>query len=191
MPVHAPGPVCDGMRIGLMGGSFNPAHDGHLYVSKTALRQMKLDYVWWLVSPGNPLKPQAAMAPLHKRLAYARTLAHHPRICVTDIEGDLGTVYTLDTLKALKCRFPRLSFVWLMGSDNLMQFHRWLRWPEIAQQMPMAVVLRPGSVLAPLKAKAMGRLNILRNNGGLFVLDGPRHPQSATAIRQQGGWSAR
>lgn len=191
MPVHAPGPVCDGMRIGLMGGSFNPAHEGHLYVSKTALRRLDLDYVWWLVSPGNPLKPQAAMAPLQKRLAYARFLAHHPRIRVTDIERSLGTVYTLDTLKALKRRFPGLSFVWLMGSDNLMQFHRWLRWQEIAQQMPMAVVLRPGSVLAPLKAKAMGRLSVLRSNGGLFVLDGQRHPQSATAIREQGEWSAR
>src|SRR6266700_1688109 len=107
------------MTIGLFGGSFNPAHSGHLYVSLTAMRRLGLDYVWWLVSPGNPLKDGRDMASFEKRLASARRTARHPRLIVSDIERQLGTRYTIDTVAALQRRFPAIRFVWLMGSDNL------------------------------------------------------------------------
>ena len=137
--LHPPGPVAQGLRIGLLGGSFNPAHDGHLYVGDVALRRLGLDYVWWLVAPQNPLKPVADMAPLEKRLAAARALAgRDPRLIVTDLERMLGTRYTIDTLKALARRFRGVRFVWLMGSDNLDQFHRWRRWEEIVRLVPVA-----------------------------------------------------
>lgn len=183
-----PGPCTEGLRIGLMGGSFNPAHEGHRYVSLTAIKRLKLDYVWWLVSPGNPLKDPADMAPLDCRMAVARKVADHPAICVSDIERHTGSVYTIDTLRTLQMRFAHVEFVWLMGSDNLMQFHRWRNWRGIANEMPVVVVLRPGSVLAPLKAKAMGWFGAYRAGKigpapRLILLDGRRSPQSATAIR--------
>ncbi len=121
--ITPPGPVADGLTIGLLGGSFDPAHEGHLYVSQVALKALKLDYVWWLVSPGNPLK--AAPGAVEARLAGARLVARHPRIRVSGIESRLGTRYTIDTVTALQRRFPRVRFVWLMGTDNLAQFGRW------------------------------------------------------------------
>jgi nicotinate-nucleotide adenylyltransferase len=166
------------MRIGLLGGSFDPAHDGHLYVSRIALRRLKLDYVWWLVSPGNPLKPQPA--PLDVRLTRARLLARDKRIIVTDLESRLGTRFTIDTVAALQRRFPMVEFVWLMGSDNLEQFSHWRRWRDIAARIPIAVVRRPGSVLASLHAPLARRLGRL-----LVVLDGPRSPESSTELRAQ------
>jgi nicotinate-nucleotide adenylyltransferase len=176
--LRPPGPIAPGLRIGLLGGSFNPAHEGHLYVGEVALRRLGLDYVWWLVAPQNPLKPVADMAPLKKRLAAARALAgRDPHLIVTDIERNLGTCYTIDTLRALTRRFPGVRFVWLMGSDNLEQFHRWRRWEEIAALVPIAVVLRPGSVLAPLRAKAMKRIP------RIAIVDGRRNEASASAIR--------
>jgi nicotinate-nucleotide adenylyltransferase len=175
------------MRIGLLGGSFNPAHEGHLYVSEIALKQLPLDYVWWLVAPQNPLKPEEGMAPAEHRLAAARTMvAGHPRLIVSDLEKTLGTRYTIDTLKALHRRFPEVRFVWLMGSDNLAQFHRWRRWMDIAALLPVAVIVRPGSVLAPLNAKAMQRFPRRRNMRKLPAIvpvDGRRNQVSATAIR--------
>jgi nicotinic acid mononucleotide adenylyltransferase len=138
--IQAPGPVTDGMRIGLLGGSFDPAHGGHLYISRIARKRLKLDYVWWLVSPGNPLKPEPA--PLEVRMARARLLAHGERIIVTDLESRLNTRFTIDTIAALQRRFPKAAFVWLMGSDNLEQFSRWRRWQEIAARIPIAVVRR-------------------------------------------------
>ena len=129
-----PGPVADGLRIGLLGGSFNPAHEGHLYVSEVALRRLGLDYVWWLVTPQNPLKGRVGLAPLEDRVRQARRIATRPRIVVMDIERALGTRYSIDTLKALQRRFPRLNFVWLMGSDNLAIFRRWKRWDWIQVQ---------------------------------------------------------
>ena len=185
--LRPPGPVAKGLRIGLLGGSFNPAHEGHLYVSEIALKRLGLDYVWWLVAPQNPLKPVAGMAPVQTRLAGARALAgRHPRLVVTDAERVLGTRYTIDTLKALHRRFGELRFVWLMGSDNLAQFHRWRRWTEIAALMPIAVIVRPGSVLAQLNAKAMQRFarrkNFLRLPA-IVPVDGRRNEASATAIR--------
>jgi nicotinate-nucleotide adenylyltransferase len=175
--LRPPGPVAPGLRIGLLGGSFNPAHSGHLYVTETAMKRLALDYVWWLVSPQNPAKPSAGMAPLDGRLAEARSLAgRHPRLVVTDLERGLGTRYTVDTIAALKRRFPGVHFVWLMGSDNLEQFHRWRRWEAIAKRIPLAVVVRPGSVLALLRSKAVKRFPVM-------ALDGRRNEASATAIR--------
>lgn len=170
-----PGPVAGGLRIGLLGGSFDPAHDGHLYVSLVALHQLQLDYVWWLVSPGNPLK--SAPNALAARLVRARIEARHPRIRVTDVEARLGTRYTIDTVAALQRRFPQVGFIWLMGSDNLVQFSRWRRWQALAARIPIVVVRRPGSVLASLNAP------LARRGGVAAVLDGRRNPQSATRLR--------
>ena len=126
--VRPPGPIADGLRIGLLGGSFDPAHEGHLYASLVALRALELDYIWWLVSPGNPLK--ANPRSLAWRVKEARRAARHPRIRVTAIETDFRTRYTIDTLRALQRRFPHVHFVWLMGSDNLLQFSRWRNWRQ-------------------------------------------------------------
>lgn len=185
--IKPPGPVSDGLRIGLLGGSFDPAHDGHLYVSAVARRALKLDQVWWLISPGNPLKPEPD--PLEVRLRRARLVAHPPFIHVTGIERELGTRYTIDTVRALQARFPRVDFVWLMGSDNLVQFARWRRWQEIAAAIPIAVVRRPGSVLAPLSAALARRMGVSKTLGSapsLVVLDGKRNEQSSTLLRARG-----
>ena len=185
--------MADGLRIGLLGGSFNPAHAGHLYVSETALKRLKLDSVWWLVSPGNPLKEDAAMAPLAMRAQSARDVAaHEPRIHVSAMERALHTIYTIDTVKALRRRFPRVHFVWLMGSDNLQQFSRWRRWQDLARQVPIAVVQRPGSIMAALNAPLVRRFGMRRDMRGgdgppsVTVLDGARHFESATRLRALG-----
>jgi nicotinate-nucleotide adenylyltransferase len=185
--------MAPGLRVGLLGGSFNPAHEGHVHVSRVGLDTLGLDYVWWLVSPQNPLKPQAGMAPFEKRLSQACALAPHPRIIVSGIENDLGTRFTIDTLTALKRRFPEAKFVWLMGTDILKDFHRWKRWTQITELVPIAVVMRPGSTLAPLYAKVSQRLARARrtdarviayaNPPALTVIDAPRSGLSATAIR--------
>ncbi|MDE2133499.1 MAG: nicotinate-nucleotide adenylyltransferase [Alphaproteobacteria bacterium] len=187
--LRPPGPVAKGLRIGLLGGSFNPAHVGHLYVGEVAMKRLGLDYVWWLVAPQNPLKPIADTAPLEDRLAAARALVgRRPRLIVSDLECTIGARYTIDTLKALTRRFPEVRFVWLMGSDNLEQFHRWRRWIEIVALVPVAVVERPGSLLAPLRAKAMERFarrraQALRRPPAIIVVDGRRNEASASAIR--------
>ncbi len=183
--VKPPGPVGDGLRIGLLGGSFDPAHEGHLYVSEVARRALKLDQVWWLVSPGNPLKPEPDA--FEVRLGRARLVAHPPFIHVTGIERVLGTRYTVDTVRALQKRFPCVRFIWLMGSDNLVQFARWRRWQELAGIIPIAVVRRPGSVLAPLSAPLARRIGVARTLSSapsLVVLDGRRNAQSSTALRR-------
>jgi nicotinate-nucleotide adenylyltransferase len=136
----------NGQRIGLLGGSFNPAHGGHLHISRLALSRLGLDEVWWLVSPQNPLKPAAGMAPFGERLRQAEAVAAaDPRIRVSDIETRLGTAYTAETVLALRWRFPRARFVWLMGGDNLVQFPYWRRWQAIFRAVPVAVFARPGS----------------------------------------------
>ncbi|SDH09272.1 nicotinate-nucleotide adenylyltransferase [Roseospirillum parvum] len=139
--VARPAPFGDGRqgRIGILGGSFNPAHDGHRHISLIALKRLRLDAVWWLVTPQNPLKAPDGTLPLDHRLAAARAVADHPRLVVTDLETHLGTVQTAETLKALTRRFPRARFVWLMGADNLAQFHRWHRWRNILETLPVAV----------------------------------------------------
>jgi nicotinate-nucleotide adenylyltransferase len=190
--IRPPGPVADGLTVALLGGSFDPAHDGHLYASLVALRALKLDYVWWLVSPGNPLKREPR--PLAVRLAQARMAAAHPRIRVTAIEAELGTRYTIDTVQALQRRFPRVRFVWLMGSDNLLQFSRWRRWQQIAMRIAIVVVRRPGSALATLPAALTRRFGLtpplqqarakVPLPPSVLVLDGRRNGASSTALRQ-------
>jgi nicotinate-nucleotide adenylyltransferase len=180
---------------GLLGGSFNPAHIGHRRTSLAALDALGLDEVWWLVSPGNPLKQKQGMAPLPARLGSARAAARRAPIRVTAIERELGTVYTVDTLSALVRRYPHHRFIWLMGMDNLAQFHRWRDWRRIARTMPIAVASRPGYDGAALKAPAWGWLRrfvrpaamartwTLWRPPALVLLDLPPDPTSATAIR--------
>nr|WP_169712197.1 nicotinate-nucleotide adenylyltransferase [Paracoccus contaminans] len=139
MPAALPG-----QRIGLLGGSFDPPHAGHLHITRMALQRFGLDRVWWLVSPGNPLKP-CGPAPLDARIAAGRRLIQDPRILVTGAEARLGTRRTADTIAALQAHWPAVRFVWLMGSDNLVQFDRWDRWREIAARVPIGVIARPGS----------------------------------------------
>ncbi|MEJ1969338.1 MAG: nicotinate-nucleotide adenylyltransferase [Rhizomicrobium sp.] len=189
--VPPPGPIAPGLRIGLLGGSFNPAHDGHLYVSEVALKRLGLDYVWWLVTPQNPLKDAEGMGALAQRVRDAKRVARHPRIIVMDIERDFRTHYSIDTLRALQKRFPLVKFVWLMGSDNLAIFRRWRRWADFAKRVPIAVIQRPGTVLAALNSKPIqrfGRSPLRRGIVGarppaILILDGHRNAQSATAIR--------
>ncbi len=196
--VSAPGPVRVGLRIGLLGGSFNPAHAGHLHASKVALTQLKLDYVWWLVSPQNPLKEKKQMAPLARRLAFAKKRASDRRIRVTDIEMALGTRYTVDTLTALNRRFPKVHFVWLMGSDTFIQLPQWRRWQRIFALAPMAVVPRPGTALAARRCKAARRFAAERVSASeLFLKEPPAWailrargvPASATRIRARSSWN--
>ncbi len=130
-------------RVGLLGGSFNPAHEGHLHISREALKRLALDEVWWLVAPQNPLKPVRGMAPFAKRLAAARRLARHPRIRVLDIETRLGTRYTIDTVTALQRILPRTRFVFLIGADLLAQIRHWKRWQALFERLPIAVLARP------------------------------------------------
>lgn len=146
-----------GPRIGLLGGSFNPAHSGHLHISLLALKRLRLDQVWWLVSPQNPMKPEAGMAPFEQRLRRARDLACHPRVRVTGIEAALGTRYTVDTLRALRGRYPRGRFVWLMGADNLVQVARWRGWTSIFHTVAIAVFPRPTYSFRALAGKAAVR----------------------------------
>lgn len=184
-------------RIGLLGGSFNPAHAGHLHISQMALRMLGLDEVWWMVSPQNPLKSSGDMQSIDKRLDFAAEIAQpDPRIIVTDLEVDLGTQFTSDTLAKLNSRFPNIAFVWLMGADNLLQMHRWHRWPQIFNTVPIAVFSRPGysyratsSVVARRFARdrwprsAANRLADAAAPAWMF-LKIREHPESATRIRE-------
>ncbi len=183
--------------IGLLGGSFNPAHGGHRRVSLLALDALGLDEVWWLVSPGNPLKPKAGMAPLAARLASAKKQSRTSRIRATAIERELGTVYTHDTLRAIKRRYPKHRFVWLMGSDNLWQFHHWKAWRSIARTMPIAVIARPGYEGRAATSPAAAWLGRYRRSAASFKhrsrwsapalihLRFDPDPRSATAIRRK------
>lgn len=135
-----------GMVIGLLGGSFDPAHDGHVHITREALKRIGLDQVWWLVSPGNPLKAHQP-APMADRIRHARRLMQDPRVKVTDLEARLGTRFTADTIAALQAIYPGVTFVWLMGADNLAGFHRWDRWHDIMARVPVAVLARPGAGL--------------------------------------------
>jgi len=198
----APGPRGDGRRtrIGLLGGSFNPAHAGHRHVAERALRGLGLDQVWLMVSPGNPLKPARGMAPFARRLESARRQADGVRILATDIEARLGTRYTVDTLAALARRFPRARFVLLIGADNLAQLPRWKDWRRIARRVPLAVLPRPEETRPALSGKAARALARHRRRPGALLasdsaaahapwalLPAREHPASATAIRAAGG----
>lgn len=180
-------------RVGLLGGSFNPAHAGHLHLSVEALKRLRLDEVWWLVSPQNPLKDTHGMAPLAERLASARRLADHPRILVTDLERRLGTTRTARTLDTLAQRFPALRFVWLMGADNLAQMPHWWRWTHIFKAVRVAVFDRSPYSYAALAGAAASRFGQARTDRAATVWHRTapawtyvamrRHPASATAIR--------
>ncbi len=182
-------------RIGILGGSFNPAHAGHLHISRQALNLLKLDEVWWLVSPQNPLKPIEGMAPLEDRLKSARALAQGPDIWASDMETDLGTQYTADTLKALKGRFVGHRFVWIMGADNLIEIAHWNDWTTVFETVPVAVLARPAysfRALVSTAAKRFARYRIRETRAaGLadskppawVFLHIPLSPASATMIR--------
>lgn len=183
-------------RVGLLGGSFNPAHDGHRHISLTALSQLGLDEVWWLVSPQNPLKPADGMAAFDDRLATARRVARHPKIRVTGIEAALGTHFTIDTLTTLLRRFPKVRFVWLMGADNLAQIPRWRQWASIFKSLPVAVFDRSPYSYHALSGPAAHRFRAFRRmtrQARRLALEAPpawsylrqrRHPASATDIRR-------
>ena len=184
-------------KVGLLGGSFNPAHDGHRHISLLALQQLGLDQVWWLVSPQNPLKPSDGMAGLAERMRLAREQARHPHILVTDLERRLNTRYTVDTLRLLRRHHRDIAFVWLMGADNLIQLPQWRRWREIMAATPLAVFDRPGATYGALAGQAahsyaacrIGDPRRLANAvtpAWSFIFK-RRHPASATAIRAQTG----
>ncbi|MBU8537384.1 nicotinate-nucleotide adenylyltransferase [Falsiroseomonas tokyonensis] len=182
-------------RIGLLGGSFNPAHAGHRHVAERVRRALRLDEVWLMVSPGNPLKPARGMAPLAARLDSARAIADGRRIRATAIEAALGTRYTVDTLRALRRHFRRARFVLVIGADNLCQLPRWQGWEEIAAETPIAVLPRPGWTRRALASQAAHRLARHRRRPGALLqgkvpghapwcfVPSTEHPASATAIR--------
>lgn len=147
-------PACPGMRIGLLGGSFNPAHEGHLHISQVAMARLGLNAMWWLVTPGNPLKEKGAAATLPRRFASAQAMARHPRITVTAFEAALGTPYTANTIAFLRRRYPAVRFVWIMGGDNLAQFHRWRHWRRVFASMPLLVLDRPDARLPAMASPA-------------------------------------
>jgi nicotinate-nucleotide adenylyltransferase len=191
LPRHAPG-----MTIGLFGGSFNPPHDGHRLVTLTALKRLGLGRIWWIVTPGNPLKDTRALPPQAERMQAARALMQEPMIDITGFEARIGTRYTLDTLRYLKRRCPGVRFVWIMGADNLIQFHRWQGWRTIARLMPMAIIDRPGATLKAMASPAAKNLVRRRKTQtaaprlawskppAWIFLHGPRSGLSSTALRR-------
>lgn len=190
-------PANRGMVIGLLGGSFDPAHEGHVHITREALKRLGLDQVWWLVSPGNPLKA-AGPAPMAERLARARALMRDPRVRVTDLEARLGTRYTAETVERLTALYPGVRFVWLMGADNLVQFTRWQRWRDILNMVPVAVLARPGwGVKARLSraARSMRSHEVERGESlrartapARAFVNLPLNAASSSAIRARGEW---
>jgi nicotinate-nucleotide adenylyltransferase len=193
-------PYGSGQRIGLLGGSFNPAHAGHDLLSRMMIKRLELDWLWWLVTPGNPLKETSNLPSLSSRMAQCQNIANHPRIRVTGIEAKLGTRYTADTLEKLKKRCPDARFIWLMGGDNLVQFHLWEDWQEIAASTPMAIYDRPSYRGRALHSLAANRLKAYRideqdarllgrepmgNHASWCYLTGPLSALSSTLIRAQ------
>jgi len=182
-----------------LGGSFDPAHDGHANITRTALRRFALDAVWWLVSPGNPLKMRAP-APLQARLTTARAIMQHPRVVVTALEARLGTRHTAQTIAALQRRYPGVRFVWLMGADNLAQFHKWQDWRDIMEGVPLGVLARPGQRISARMSKTARIYRAARLSGRRSELIGradapawcflnlPMSDASSTAIRKAGKW---
>lgn len=196
MPYAAAGQV-----IGLLGGSFDPAHQGHAHITREALKRFGLDRVWWLVSPGNPLKVRGP-APLETRMARARQVMQHPRVVVTDIEAQLGTRYTAQTLAKLRALYPQVRFVWLMGADNMAQLHLWQDWRQIMESVPIGVLARPGQRISARMSRASDIYAPYRIPGRFSQLLGraeppawcfvnvPMNDTSSTAIRARGDWSA-
>ena len=192
LPHHDPS-----SRIGLFGGSFDPTHRGHVTASETARHRLGLDRVWWLVTPGNPLKSTAPSGDIASRMAEARALTKGRRISVTGIEAEIGSRFTADTILWLKARLRSVSLVWIMGADNLAGLHHWQHWRRIAEAVPMAVVDRPGSTIAALKSPAARQLGRFRVPERLtstlpemtapawVFLHGPRVALSSTEIRKR------
>ncbi|MFN4206480.1 MAG: nicotinate-nucleotide adenylyltransferase [Agrobacterium albertimagni] len=188
-----------GMVVGLFGGSFNPPHQGHLLVAEIALCRLGLDQLWWMVTPGNPLKSRTELTPLAERLKACEQLATDPRIKVTAFEKTLGTSYTARTLEYIRSRNPAVHFVWIMGADNLAGFHHWQRWQKIATTFPIAVIDRPGSTLAYLSSKMARTFDYARvdeEDAGVLwqkrapawtFIHGPRSTLSSSAIRAAAG----
>lgn len=185
-----------GMAIGLFGGSFNPPHEGHVLVAETALRRLRLDALWWVVTPGNPLKAGREQPSLAQRIALSEGLARDPRIKVTAFEAGAAVRYTADTIALVRARNPGVDFVWIMGADNLREFHLWQRWRDIARSVPIAVIDRPGATLSFLSsrmAQTFGRSRVDESDAGLLArlrppawtfIHGPRSSLSSTAIRE-------
>ena len=195
---RATGAALAGRRVGVLGGSFNPAHEGHLHITGLALKRLGLDQVWWMVSPGNPLKGTDDMAPFADRMGSAQILAAgNERIIVTDIEVGLHTRYTTDTLRALRATFPRTHFIWLMGADNLEQIPRWEKWTTIFHLVPIAVFDRATYSFKALASKAAHRFRrhrvpsrdaagaIMKRPPAWVYFHTPRHSASSTALRKQ------
>lgn len=186
--------------IGLLGGSFDPAHEGHAHITREALKRFGLDQVWWLVSPGNPLKARGP-APMAVRIAQARAVMAHPRVKVTGIEARLGTRYTAQTVRALQRLYPAQRFVWLMGADNLAQFHLWQDWRQIMDTVPVGVLARPGerisarmsraaSLYAPYRIAGRYSRALARADAPAWCfVNVPMMDVSSSAIRAAGGWS--
>ncbi len=191
--------VSPGLKIGLLGGSFDPPHAGHVHITRQALRRFGLDRIWWLVSPGNPLKTEGP-APLERRMSAARAIMQHPRVEVTDIETHLGTRYTADTIRRLRMVYPQVRFTWLMGADNLAHFHLWQEWDWIVQNVPIGITSRPGEHVQAGHAKMAekyARYRIptpaaqilpLQRAPAWCLLDGPVVDISSTEIRASGQW---
>lgn len=183
------------MAVGLFGGSFNPPHSGHALVCETAIRRLRLDQVWWMVTPGNPLKDTGGLKPLADRIAMSRSVARDPRIRVTAFEAGRHTRYTADTLALVARSHRDVDFVWMMGADNLKDFHRWQRWRAIVSTFPIAVFDRPGSTLSFLSSRlaiAFGKARVDETDAGLLArmrppawtfIHGPRSSLSSTALR--------
>lgn len=191
-----------GEAIGLLGGSFDPAHEGHAHITREALKRFGVSRVWWLVSPGNPLKAEGP-APMPARIARARAIIRDPRVVVTDIEARLGTRYTAQTLRRLKALYPGVRFVWLMGADNLSQLDRWQDWDWIMRNVPIGVFARPGARLSARGSRAAdeyARYRVSAEKARLLpmlappawcFLDVPMLKHSSTAIRARGDWTGR
>lgn len=186
-----------GQRIGVMGGTFDPPHEGHRIVAETAVKRLRLDQLWWLATPGNPLKSHDGLEPLANRFAKMRKFARGPRMKLTSFERDLGTPYTAATLAFLVRRYPRVRFVWVMGADNLATFDRWQHWQTIAATMPIAVVDRPGwrmRALAGRAASALAKRRMPENDAAALwrrpppawvFLTSRLSPLSSTALRKK------
>ncbi|MGI3170359.1 nicotinate-nucleotide adenylyltransferase [Pseudooceanicola sp. C21-150M6] len=197
---HALPKAPPGQVIGLLGGSFDPAHEGHAHITLEAMRRFGLTHVWWLVTPGNPLKARQPAA-LETRIARARTVMDHPRVTITDIEAQLGTRYTAETLRRLKALYPGVHFVWLMGADNLVQFDQWQDWRWIMETFPVGVLARPGDRISARISKAARIYRRFRIPGNGSILLGratapawcfvnvPMVSISSTVLRNRGDWS--
>jgi nicotinate-nucleotide adenylyltransferase len=187
-----------GQRIGLFGGTFNPPHEGHRLISLFALKRLHLDRVWWLVTPGNPLKHREGLPTFAERMAAARALADDPRLAVTGFEAEIGARYTADTIDYLRRHAPGVRFVWIMGADNLRQLHLWRRWRALVSRVPVAVIDRPGSTLnaqnglaggylAKFRVGESGAARFAERRPPAFIfLHGPRSMLSSSAIRREG-----